>query len=264
MHLHYHTFYTTYKNGTIIIYFYSCSDSCPCHVCCSCQSTWEPIMATVWSFADLGNRSYLLTYTYYPVGGSGRQQEFSKHLGPEPTPLAVPKCVPSSRWLSPGVSWGFHLSDCLVVFEAGLRRVWPIHPQRHLRVSTSAVFWLVRFPSSLLLMVGNRSANQNCCCWNFDGEWKCRFVSFLPTQPVTYTHVHHAATEQSNGRRRARGGLVCTHGCAHVPQVTLFKHSGVQLGRCPSLCLKPPGNDIHAVPSLPFFLPHKHIFCKLQ
>lgn len=84
-----------------------------------------------------------------------------------------------------------------------------------------------------------------------------------------YTHVHHAATEQSNGRRRAGGGLVCTHGCAHVPQVTLFKHSGVQLGRCPSLCLKPPGNDIHAVPSLPFFsffffLPHKHIFCKLQ
>lgn len=59
MHLHYLTFYTTYKNGTIIIYFYSYSDSCPCHVCCSCQSTWEPIMATVWSFADLGNRSYL-------------------------------------------------------------------------------------------------------------------------------------------------------------------------------------------------------------
>lgn len=56
----------------------------------------------------LGNQSWLLfealqtwatglTYTYYPVGGSGRQQEFSKHLGPEPTPLAVPKCVPSSR-----------------------------------------------------------------------------------------------------------------------------------------------------------------------
>ncbi|KAH3854302.1 hypothetical protein DPMN_096839 [Dreissena polymorpha] len=26
--------------------------------------------------------------------------------------------------------WGFHVRDCLVVLDAGLRRVWPIHLQR--------------------------------------------------------------------------------------------------------------------------------------
>ncbi|KAH3861420.1 hypothetical protein DPMN_024348 [Dreissena polymorpha] len=26
--------------------------------------------------------------------------------------------------------WGFHVRDCLVVLDAGLRRVWPFHLQR--------------------------------------------------------------------------------------------------------------------------------------
>lgn len=83
---------------------------------------------------------YLLT-TYYPVGGLGRRQEFSKHLGPEPTPPAVPKCGPSSLasasksrrqvfrarplFLFPR---GFHLSDRPVAFEARFFTESMAHP----------------------------------------------------------------------------------------------------------------------------------------
>ena len=60
----------------------------------------------------------LLTYAYYPFWGLGRQQEFSKHLGPEPTSQAVPKCGPFSWHLPPSLCARCFVAD-LSFFSLG-------------------------------------------------------------------------------------------------------------------------------------------------
>ena len=45
----------------------------------------------------------IIIIAYYPFWGLGRKQEFSKHLCPEPTSQAVPKCSPFSWRLPPSL-----------------------------------------------------------------------------------------------------------------------------------------------------------------
>ena len=45
----------------------------------------------------------IIIIAYYPFWGLGRKQEFSKHLGPELTSQAVPKCSPFSWRLPPSL-----------------------------------------------------------------------------------------------------------------------------------------------------------------
>ena len=52
--------------------------------------------------------------------------------------------------------WGFHVSACLVMLEAGLRRVCPIHLHLRRSISSTTGTWFVRCHSSLLLMMSGQ------------------------------------------------------------------------------------------------------------
>jgi len=71
-------------------------------------------------------------------------------------PLYVCHEIPSPRISSASFfsfPCGFHVRACLVIVDAGFRSVWPIHPHRHLLISSPTFCWCVFSHKSVLLMV---------------------------------------------------------------------------------------------------------------